>query len=695
MKDESDGLLIKPWRPAFEFKAMVGWMVAAGYQAVLPLSGIFSVPALLTGAACLGMGSVSALKAHQVWKRRLLLFESNLMFMDRKEFISRVKANPNGIYLGEGWEWKPDHTQWVYDLVRSNVTDYAPPSWYILLYNKINKTNFEVVTEEQVAKDQQLAIKRFKALEAEAKARNVSIEKLQEENPELEQRERYRGLAWIHGMSPSAPIYFPINDTKGNTLITGTTRSGKTVLYRVLTTQMISNGECLVVIDPKGDLDLLNLMLESCHEEGRIDDFVFFHPAFAEYSSRIDPFASYQQPSQLASRVEPLIPSSSANGDSFSKFAWGVMESILSGMDMLNIKPSLMSLRGIIEKGPEDLLYDCIIRHCDVIGEQNYLSQIQSYAKTVNTKKDPNTSPKIQAAAQFYKEVIKPKKPEPAIDGVLGFYEHSREHAGKMLASLMPVLKSLTTGPLASLLSPDAKDESDHRPILSFETIIRQKRVCYIGLDAMADPAVAKAIGSIFSSDLVACGAARYTHGGSGDHTVNLLIDETSNAINTSVIELLNKGAGAGFRVFAATQTTPDLESALGDAATKDKTLGNFNNLISLRIIDQKTKEFVGEQMGEVSVRSAQISQNTQSLGSDHNPMLYSGGYGTRTTDTAAPLLDPAILNKLPDLEFVAQLSAGRVVKGRLPLLVAGSGGGKKIGLDDMPWVKRMRGVDQ
>lgn len=465
------------------------------------------------------------------------------------------------------------------------------------------------------------------------------------------------------------------------------------MLYRVLTTQLISNGECLVVIDPKGDLDLLNLMLESCYEEGRIDDFVFFHPAFADYSSRIDPFASYQQPSQLASRVEPLIPSSSANGDSFTAFAWGVMESILSGMDMLNIKPSLMSLRGIIEKGPEDLLYDCIIRHCELIGEKNFHAQIQSYMKGSAPKRGTEGSPKVIAASQFYKEVIKPKKPEPAIDGVLNFYEHNREHAGKMLASLMPVLKSLTTGPLANLLSPNAKDADDPRPILSFESIIRQKRVCYIGLDAMADPAVARAVGSIFASDLVACAAARYTQGGSGDHTVNLLIDETSNAINTSVIELLNKGAGAGFRVFAATQTTPDLEAALGDAATKDKTLGNFNNLISLRIIDNETKEFVGEQMGEVTVRSAQISQNTQSLGSDHNPMLYSGGYGTRTTDTDAPLIDPAILNKLPDLEFIAQISAGRVIKGRLPLLIAGTSGGKKVTLDDMPWVKRMRGA--
>lgn len=691
MAAKSDGLLVRPWRQAFEVKAMFAWMAAAGYQIAFPLLGAPSVPALLAGIGSSGMAFLAGLRAHQVWERRLMLFGSNLLFMSMDDFNDRVDANPEGLYLGEGWEWTPDHTQWVYDLMRENVADLAPPGWYVSIYNKIKCTNFVIHSEEDEVRVQQQRIDALREAKKEAAKRNIPVTEVMKTR-HVSTHERYRGLAWIHGMSLSRPIYFPVVDTKGNTLIAGTTRSGKTVLYRALTRQLIRRGECLVVIDPKGDLDLLNIMLEGCYEEDRMEDFVFFHPAFPEYCHRIDPFASYQQPSQLASRVEPLIPSSSPGGDSFSKFAWGAMESILSAMDMLNIKPSLMSLRGTIEKGPDSLLYDCIIRHCDLLGVENYHKQIQDYEKNL-TKRQETGDPKVKAAAQFYKEVVKEIKAAPAIDGLIGFYEHNREHAGKMLASLMPVLKSLTTGPLASLLSPDGGDEQDHRPMLSFDSIIKQKRVCYIGLDAMADPAVAKAIGSIFCSDFVACAASRYTHGGSGDHTVNLLIDELSNAINVSVIELLNKGAGAGFRVFGATQTTPDLQDALGESSTKDKTLGNFNNLISLRIIDSETKEFVASQMGEVSVRTAQISQNTQSLGSDNNPILYSGGYGTRTTDSAAPMIDPAIMNKLPDLEFIAQLSAGRVIKGRLPLLVAGSGGRKQVTLDDMPWVKRMRGV--
>lgn len=691
MVDEKEGLLVRPWRKAYEIRAFVFWFGATMYQTLFPFYGYLSLPAAIAAVISTVMCAVCLYDVNIVFRRRLFLFESNLMFMPIKDFLNRVDALPTHLYLGQGWDFKPIHTQWIYDLQRLDVATLAPPPWYVSLANLRGKKKgreFNVISDMDERNEHEKLIKNV-----EKKRGKLSVD---DQNAlihsESSRKEKFRGLQWIHGMEISRPLYFPLADTKGNTLITGTTRSGKTVLYRTLTRQFIRNkNETTIIFDPKGDLGLLNIMLQSAAEEGRLDDFVFFHPAYADKCHRIDPFASYQQPSQLASRVEPLIPSSGANGDSFSKFAWGVMESILSGMDMINIRPSLMSLRGVIEKGPDELLFNCIVKHCENLKIDGYRAQIEAYEKGVAKSPRGAESPaKVQAAAAYYKEVVKEIKASPAIDGVLGFYEHNREHASKMLASLMPVLKSLTTGPLAGLLSPDADDAKDPRPITSFEAIIRQKKICYIGLDAMADPSIANAIGSIFLSDLVACAASRYTHGGSGDHYVNLLVDEASNCVNKPYIELLNKSAGAGFRNFAATQTIPDFEAALGVASLKDKTIGNFNNLISLRVIDQATKEYVSEQMGEASVRTAQITQNTNTMGSGDNPLLYNGTYGTRTTDSEAPLVDPAILSKLPDLEFIAVVSAGRVIKGRIPLLKADVEDGYSL-IDTLPWISSAR----
>lgn len=693
MQGENGGLLVKPWRSAYEYKAALGWAGAAVYQAVFPLTGYYSTPALISSVACTALAAYNFSESYKVWEKRIKLFDTKMPIADRNDFYDYVDAQPDKLYLGEGWTWTNDHSQWLYDLSRDNLIDYAPPKWFVDFYNWKNGTSIEVEEPEDVAERTIDAVSEIKKLKDKAAKSGESYkEAFEAYKSKFVDEYKPRGLTWIHGMDESYPQYFPLTDAKGNTLITGTTRSGKTVLFRVLTSQIIRREETLILVDPKGDLDLRDLMLEIAKEEGRMDDLVFFHPAYPEYCHRIDPFANYEQPSQLASRVVPLIPSSSANGDSFTQFAWGVMESIASAMDMLDIRPSLMSLRGVIDKGPDQLLYDCIIKHCKQVKIQDYKGQIAAYEGAVGKQAARmGSTSRVLAAATFYKEIVKEIKANSAIDGLLSFYEHDREHASKMLVSLDPVLKSLTTGPLASLLSPDPNDKDDKRPITSFDEIVKRKGICYIGLNSMADAEVAKSIASIFMSDLVAQAAQRYSHGSEDEaHPIYLFMDEASNALNNPVIELLNKGAGAGFRIFAATQTVPDFEAALGAVSLKDKSMGNFNNFITLRIMDKQTREFISYQMGDANIRTAQHNQTTQSLGSDHNPLLYTTGYGARTTDDgSAKLIPESILNKLPDLECIANISAGKTIKVRLPLLIPGD---EQVTLDDLPWVQRMRG---
>ena len=37
--------------------------------------------------------------------------------------------------------------------------------------------------------------------------------------------------------------------------------------------------------------------------------------------------------------------------------------------------------------------------------------------------------------------------------------------------------------------------------------------------------------------------------------------------------------------------------------------------------------------------------------------------------ETEVPVVEPAVLGCLPDLEFFAQVSGGRLIKGRIPIL--------------------------
>jgi conjugal transfer pilus assembly protein TraD len=64
-----------------------------------------------------------------------------------------------------------------------------------------------------------------------------------------------------------------------------------------------------------------------------------------------------------------------------------------------------------------------------------------------------------------------------------------------------------------------------------------------------------------------------------------LIIDEIAEAINEQVIQILNKGRGAGFKAFVAFQAWADLEAKLRNAAKMLQVLGNLNH----QIYDWKT----------------------------------------------------------------------------------------------------------
>ena len=59
---------------------------------------------------------------------------------------------------------------------------------------------------------------------------------------------------------------------------------------------------------------------------------------------------------------------------------------------------------------------------------------------------------------------------------------------------------------------------------------------------------------------------------------------------------------------------------------------------------------------------------------SSTNALLYTGNTGERITEEEVELFPPALLGQLPNFEYIALWSGGRVSKGRLPILGAPRG---------------------
>ena len=62
-------------------------------------------------------------------------------------------------------------------------------------------------------------------------------------------------------------------------------------------------------------------------------------------------------------------------------------------------------------------------------------------------------------------------------------------------------------------MSPDYFDLEDHRPILDWLQVIRNRQIVYVGLDALTDREVATAVGNAMFSDLVSVAGRIYKYG--------------------------------------------------------------------------------------------------------------------------------------------------------------------------------------
>jgi len=225
----------------------------------------------------------------------------------------------------------------------------------------------------------------------------------------------------------------------------------------------------------------------------------------------------------------------------------------------------------------------------------------------------------------------------------------------------------LTSDPLQELLSPDF-DPGHERLVTDMSKVIRGNKVVYIGLDSLADSTVGSAIGSIMLADLAAVAGDRYNYGIQTLTPVNLFIDEAAEVLNQPAIQLMNKGGGADFRVTIATQTFADFASRLGDENKARQVLANTNNKIALRVLDSETQKYIAEGMPQTKVRSMALRYGHNVDTHIHDE--YSASYQEQILEEEAELFPAAMLGELPPLHFIARLSGGRTLKGRIPILV-------------------------
>ena len=551
---------------------------------------------------------------------RILRYQHHLRHLPTYRLSSEAfPQKTNGLFLGKGFRWQPLHTQRLYDLGLSENMKYLP-----------------------------------KAIEKS-------------------------GNPCIHGVSlTEQDVFMPLTDRVGHMMILGTTRVGKTRLLECLIASDIHrNDSPVIVFDPKGDSELLRRIVFEAEKAGRSSDVIIFHLGYPNHSARYNPIGQFARITEVANRVANQLPSSGESA-AFREFAWRFVNIIAGALVALGKRPNyrdldhyILSIDPLLKEYCQGLL-PTINPHWEQV--------VNAAADAIDEKKLPHhlkSRDKWMIALTRYVDSLDLN--DPTYAGLKAIFNYDQTYFQKITASLSPLFAKLTTGKIAELISPDYFDLEDERPIFDWQQVIRGKKIVYIGLDALSDGTVSTAVGNSMFADLCSTIGQIYKYGVQTDitnpsapknfHPINVYGDEFNELAGEEFIPLANKGGGAGLQLTVATQTDADVEVRFGKRAKATQIIGNMNNLVFLRVLDEATARLLTDKLPKhVDIETISRSSSSRDHPSLRDGEHFSSHNDDRINTKQVPLIANEHLMQLPQGHAFALLQGGRLWKIRIPL---------------------------
>lgn len=614
-------------RPAYELRAAAA--STAGAAAVMISPSTFMLNADLAWALA---GSFLGHAAWRSWQGlRILRYRRNLRTLRPYSLTSEeIPGSSERLFLGKGFRWDQRHAQ--------RLREARLPEKQNLLSPRIAST-----------------IERYLG-------RSVS------------ERSSLGGDPAIHGVElQESDVWMNISERVGHTLVLGTTRVGKTRLAELLIAQDIRRGEVVIVFDPKGDIDLLRRVYAEAKRAGREGEFFMFHLGHPEISARYNPVGDFSRITEVATRIAGQLPSQGESA-AFKEFVWRFVNVMARALVALGRKPDYEQINRYASN-VEPLLVDYFEHWLDheaaAVGWREEVDSMAIDKKNL----DKGLQSRGLRAVTLVEYARRKKFYDPLAHALASTLNYEKTYFDKLVASLLPLLEKLTTGRIATLLSPAYDEPCDWRPVFDWTSVINLKGIVYVGLDALSDYEVAAAVGNSMFADLTSVAGSLYKYGtGRGlpgetaARRIAIHADEFNELIGDEFIPLLNKAGGAGFQVTAYTQTWSDVEARIGSKPKAGQIAGNFNSLIMLRVKEIATAELLIDQLPEVRIVSTILASSASDTNDPADFADFASRNEDRITSERAALLSASDLVQLPKGQAFALIQGGQLYKIRMPL---------------------------
>ena len=600
----------------------------------------------LLGLALIGLGLVRFLQGMRVLRYQRGLLRQPAFSLSTVE----VPISVSHLYVGKGFRWQAGHRQRLHLLSLTHNQHYVQRNG---LYRFVQARAKEV-PNGLCAKLTQLSCLPFKPM--------ADI----------------GGKPWLHGVGADKEreVYINQSNRNGHECVFGMTRVGKTRYLSIRVNQDIRNGDAVLVIDPKGDLEVMQDIYCAASVAGRLDDLMITHFGFPELSAKYNPLASFSHVGEVASRITGAI-AASGEGQAFKDFAWQYLNIVSRCLHELKESINYKTIAFYV-KQPEVLL----VRYVDTFFpdlEPGYLSEVQAILDENDscTDKEGNPLPAMKRSEAIKHYLTRYIEMQVAagvlthlIDGIIvPLYNAAmldETYYDKITASIGPVLDKINQTQAHEIFS---WDNSFGLRVIRLEDVIKRKGIVYIGLDSLTNKDMAEAVGQAIISDLVSLCGRLYNEARESELSLCLHCDEFSNIVRDEFVNLLNKAGGAGIKVSAYTQTVNDLGAVFGGNSDKPKMLlGNFGTITMLRVSNDDTAELFTRCLERVRARSATPSTMANDKSEGNGGELFT----TYNTDTVneidSALISTNDLYALPKGQAFVMTNGGELYKVRLPL---------------------------
>jgi hypothetical protein len=432
------------------------------------------------------------------------------------------------------------------------------------------------------------------------------------------------------GQSRASWITIPWSDLSGHVCIEGATQSGKTYLLGLLIEQLIVHGRspisgAIVVIDPKGDAQLVHTIRHAAQRTGR--EFVRFRPYDHLNSDTYDPLSSCVEPFEVRARVDALFPKTQ---EQF--FTFGPQAALSRTAAMLRTLGHAYDIKE---------LHRCTVDY----DERRFLLCRYLEAQGVNWSG-------VQRRRLPTMEMIKDKYEQSGIvDEVASFtireLSQSPEHFQQTMSNFEIAMSGVVDSSFSYRFSPEYA--------LTWREIDERQLVVVVQTDALITQDVGKSIGKLVLQDFMGYLGHRFFAGTSDLKPITLIVDEISAIVYPGFTEAINKAGGAKGYFILGWQSDADLDSEIGQQMAK-RLRANIKTRITMQISDDDTAAQISRYSGEQevpTVRSSSMSRRYGGRGSTATANVVAG-------DKPVRLIEPDWLTKLPRGEGFARIAGQR-----------------------------------